>query len=159
MTVVSTEVPNARTDVGADLLVGPSELVAKMERFLEYQRSYRSHSPLTVSTYRCDLNQFCRWLKGRLGHLPEPAVITRELVMQYAVTLSGRAAATVCRKITVLSVFFGFLMDLGELGTNPARRIPLPKPAGRIPNAISEDEAQQLLGAAAVSSRARVYRP
>jgi len=120
----------------------------KVQQFLEYQRSYRSHSPLTVSTYRCDLNQFCRWLVGRLGDLPEPNAITRELVMQYAVTLSGRAAATVCRKITVLSVFFGFLMDLGELGTNPARRIPLPKPAGRIPNAISEDEARQLIGAA-----------
>jgi len=120
----------------------------KIERFLEYQRSYRSHSPLTVSTYRCDLSQFCRWLMGRLGSLPEPSAITRELVMQYAVTLSGRAAATVCRKITVLSVFFGFLMDLGELDTNPARRIPLPKPAGRIPNAISEEDAQRLIAAA-----------
>jgi len=123
-------------------------LAAKIEQFLDYQRSYRSHSPLTVSTYRCDLSQFCRWLIGRLGHLPEPAAITRELVMQYAVTLSGRAAATVCRKITVLSVFFGLLMDLGELDTNPARRIPLPKPAGRIPNAISEEEAQTLIAAA-----------
>ena len=123
-------------------------LAAKIEQFLEYQRSYRSHSPLTVSTYRCDLGQFCNWLSSRLGHLPEPNAITRELVMQYAVTLSGRAAATVCRKVTVLSVFFGFLMDLGELNTNPARRIPLPKPAGRIPNAISEEEAQRLICAA-----------
>jgi site-specific recombinase XerD len=120
----------------------------KVGQFLEYQKSYRSHSPLTVSTYRCDLSQFCQWLVGRLGHLPEPNAVTRELVMQYAVTLSGRAPATVCRKITVLSVFFGFLMDLGELDTNPARRIPLPKPASRIPNAISEDEAQQLIAAA-----------
>ena len=123
-------------------------LAAKIAQFLDYQKSYRSHSPLTASTYRCDLSQFCRWLVGHLGHLPEPSAITRELVMQYAVTLSGRAAATVCRKITVLSVFFGFLMDLGELDTNPARRIPLPKPASRIPNAISEDDAQKLLAAA-----------
>jgi len=120
----------------------------KVGQFLEYQRSYRSHSPLTVSTYRCDLSQFRRWLVGRSERLPEPSAITRELVMQYAVTLSGRAPATVCRKITVLSSFFGFLMDLGELDTNPARRIPLPKPASRIPNAISEDEAQQLIAAA-----------
>jgi len=120
----------------------------RIERFLEYQRSYRSHSPLTVSTYRCDLNQFCQWLKTRLGCLPQPSAITRELVMQYAVTLAGRAPATVCRKITVLSSFFGFLMDLGELDTNPARRIPLPKPASRIPNAVSEDDAQKLVAAA-----------
>jgi site-specific recombinase XerD len=148
MTVVSAEAPGVGNDAGADILIGPSEMTRKVEQFLEYQRSYRSHSPLTVSTYRCDLNQFSRWLVGRMGHLPEPAAITRELVMQYAVTLSGRAAATVCRKITVLSVFFGFLMDLGELDSNPARRIPLPKPASRIPNAISEDEAQQLIAAA-----------
>jgi integrase/recombinase XerC len=123
-------------------------LAAKIEQFLDYQKSYRSHSPLTVSTYRCDLSQFRQWLAGRLGYLPEPRAITRELVMQYAVTLSGRAAATVCRKITVLSVFFGFLMDLGELESNPARRIPLPNPASRIPNAISEEDAQKLVGAA-----------
>jgi len=134
--------------VGAGLLTGQSELEQAMARFLEYQRSYRSHSPLTVSTYRCDLSQFCRWLQGCVGCLPEPSAITRELVMQYAVTLSGRASATVCRKITVLSVFFGFLMDLGELDSNPARRIPLPKPASRIPTAISEEEAQKLIQAA-----------
>jgi site-specific recombinase XerD len=137
------------TTQAVDHAVMRTVLEEKIEQFLDYQRSYRSHSPLTVSTYRCDLSQFRRWLDGRLGHLPEPSAITRELVMQYAVTLSGRAAATVCRKITVLSVFFGFLMDLGELDTNPARRIPLPKPAGRIPSAISEDEAQQLISAAA----------
>jgi len=120
----------------------------RMERFLEYQRSYRSHSPLTVSTYRCDLNQFCQWLTGRLGHLPELNAITRELVMQWTVTLAGLAPASVCRKVSVLSSFFSFLVDLGELDSNPARRIPLPKPAGRIPNAISEDEAQKLIAAA-----------
>jgi site-specific recombinase XerD len=120
----------------------------KIEQFLEYQRSYRSHSPLTVSTYRCDLSQFCQWLKRRLGHLPEPNAVTRELVMQWTVTLAGLAPASVCRKVSVLSSFFSFLVDLGELGGNPARRIPLPKPASRIPNAISEDDAQKLIGAA-----------
>jgi len=119
----------------------------KTEQFLDYQRSYRSHSPLTVSTYRCDLGQFRRWLMGRVGRLPESASITRELVMQWTVTLAGLAPATVCRKVSVLSSFFSFLVDLGELDANPARRIPLPKPASRIPNAISEDEAQQLIGA------------
>jgi len=120
----------------------------KIEQFLEYQKSYRSHSPLTIATYRCDLGQFCGWLNSRLGRLPEPAAISRELVMQWTVQLAGLASATVCRKISALSTFFGFLVDLGELDANPARRIPLPKRAGRIPSAISEDEAQQLIGAA-----------
>jgi len=120
----------------------------KIEQFLEYQKSYRSHSPLTIATYRCDLGQFCNWLNSRRGHLPEPDAVNRELVMQWTVKLAGLASATVCRKISALSTFFGFLVDLGELDANPARRIPLPKPAGRIPSAISEDEAQQLIGAA-----------
>ncbi|UCH36444.1 MAG: tyrosine-type recombinase/integrase [Armatimonadota bacterium] len=92
--------------------------------------------------------QFCKWLSSRLGHLPEPSAVTRELVMQWTVTLAGRASATVCRKVAALSTFFGFLVDVGELHGNPARRIPLPKPASRIPNAISEDEAQSLIAAA-----------
>jgi site-specific recombinase XerD len=132
-----------------DATVGSASLTAKIERFLEYQRSYRSHSPLTIATYRCDLGQFCDWLTSRLGHLPEPDAVTRELVMQWTVRLAGLASATVCRKISALSTFFGFLVDLGELDTNPARRIPLPKPASRIPNAISEEDAQRLIAAAA----------
>jgi len=123
-------------------------LERKIEQFLEYQRSYRSHSPLSISTYRCDLSQFCRWLSGRLGHLPEPSAISRELVMQWTVKLTGLAPATVCRKVSVLSSFFSFLVDLGELESNPARRIPLPKPASRIPESITEDEAQRLISAA-----------
>jgi site-specific recombinase XerD len=68
--------------------------------------------------------------------------------MQWTVKLTGLAPATVCRKVSVLSSFFSFLVDLGELDSNPARRIPLPKPASRIPNAISEEDAQKLIGAA-----------
>jgi len=149
MTIIDAGVAGAGTEVGTALLTGRSELEKAMARFLDYQRSYRGHSRLTISTYRCDLSQFCLWLKGRFGDLPEPASITRELVMQWTVTLAGLAPASVCRKVSVLSSFFSFLADLGELDSNPARRIPLPKPASRIPNAISEEDAQRLLAAAA----------
>jgi len=37
---------------------------------------------------------------------------------------------------------------IGRDGSNPARLIPLPEPASRIPNAISEDDARKLIAAA-----------
>jgi len=123
-------------------------LTEKMEQFLDYQLNYRGHSPLTVSVYRTELDQFCRWLTARLGRLPQAEEINREVVMGWAVSLGGYAPATLRRKLAALSSFFAFLVDLGEISTSPVRSIPLPRAAQRIPEALTEAEIGRLLAAA-----------
>jgi len=91
-----------------------------LPQFLSYLESYRSYSPLTVQSYRCDLRQFQEHLEKQLGGLPGPGEITREQVIHYAVSLSGSAPLTVRRKLACLSSFFGFLADMGYL---PKRRM------------------------------------
>ena len=60
-----------------------------LPQVLSYLESYRSYSPLTVQSYRCDLRQFQEHLERQLGRLPGPGEITREQVIHYAVSLSG----------------------------------------------------------------------
>jgi site-specific recombinase XerD len=116
--------------------------------FLEYMRSYRSCSPLSVQAYRRDLRKFQQFLVSRPGPLPAPAAITRQLVIQYAVSLSHWSPVTVRSKLACLSSFFGFLQDMGYISGNPAKRLPLPKLEQHVPVTLSEEQAQQLLAAA-----------
>jgi len=116
--------------------------------FLEYLRSYRSCSPLSIQAYRATLRNFQQFLCSRPGPLPAPAAITRQLVIQYAVSLSHWSPVTVRSKLACLSSFFGFLQDMGYVSGNPAKRLPLPKLEQHIPVTLSEEQAQQLLAAA-----------
>jgi site-specific recombinase XerD len=116
--------------------------------FLEYMRSYRSCAPLSVQAYRATLCNFQQLLSSRPGPLPTPAAITRQLVIQYAVSLSHWSPITVRSKLACLSSFFGFLQDMGYLSGNPAKRLPLPKLEQHVPVTLSEEQAQQLLAAA-----------
>jgi integrase/recombinase XerC len=116
--------------------------------FLEYMRSYRSCSPLSIQAYRATLRTFQQFLSSRPGPLPAPAAITRQLVIQYAVSLSHWSPITVRSKLACLSSFFGFLQDMGYVSGNPAKRLPLPKLEQHVPVTLSEEQAQLLLAAA-----------
>ena len=116
--------------------------------FLEYLGSYRSCSPLSIQAYRRDLRKFQQFLVSRPGPLPAPAAITRQLVIQYGMSLSHWSPVTVRSKLACLSSFFGFLQDMGYVSGNPAKRLPLPKLEQHIPVTLSEEQAQQLLAAA-----------
>jgi site-specific recombinase XerD len=125
-----------------------SAFLENIVKFLDYQGNYRGHSPLTLDVYRCDLRQFVNFLRQRFNRLPDPVEISREIIVQWAVSLANLSPLSVRRKVASISSFFGFLIDMGELSVNPARRIPLPKPASRIPSALSEEDAQRLVRAA-----------
>ena len=126
----------------------PISFAEAVPRFLEYVGSYRSYSPTTVRAYATDLRQFQEFLTGALGHLPHPGDLTREQVIQFGVSLSGRAPLSIRRKLACLSSFFGFLCDMGLIVGNPARRLPLPKTVQPVPVCLTEEQARQLLEAA-----------
>jgi len=124
-----------------------------VERFLDYVSSYRGYSRLTVRAYACDLRQFREFAEGRVGHMPAPDEISREMVIQFGVHLKGAAALTVRRKYGCLSSFFGFLQDMGLAQANPARRLPLPRVSQPVPVCLNEDLAHRLVEAAAHDPR------
>jgi site-specific recombinase XerD len=119
-----------------------------VDLFIEYLRTYRGYSDLTVRAYQTDLRQFREFLGKRQGRVPAPDEIQRETVVQFAASLAGKAAWTVRRKIACLSSFYAYLMDMGHVHHNPAHRVPLPKVAQKVPVALDEDEARALAQAA-----------
>jgi len=119
----------------------PITFADAVSRFLDYLASYRSYSPATVRAYRTDLRRFRKFLCDGNGREPAPAEITRQMVVQFAVSLSGMAPLTVRRKLACLSSFFGFLQDMGYVQGNPARGLPLPKVEQLVPVTLSREDA------------------
>jgi site-specific recombinase XerD len=144
-TCAETEGRATARQSGADSGLDFEQAVAM---FLEYMRSYRSCAPLSVQAYAANLRNFQQFLSSRPGPLPTSAAITRQVVIQYAVSLSHWSPVTVRSKLACLSSFFGFLQDMGYVQGNPAKRLPLPKLEQHVPVTLSEEQAQQLLAAA-----------
>jgi site-specific recombinase XerD len=116
--------------------------------FLDYLKEYRSFSPWTVRAYATDLRMLREFLEKRLGRVPRPTEITRELIVQFGVSLRGAAPLTLRRKYACISSFFGFLQDMGYAQGNPARRLPLPRVSQPVPVCLTEEMAQRLIAAA-----------
>jgi integrase/recombinase XerC len=119
-----------------------------VREFLSYIRDYRSFSGLTVRAYGTDMRMLRAFLEKRLGRVPPPSEITREMIVQFGVSLRKPAPLTLRRKYACISSFFGFLQDMGYAQANPARRLPLPRVSEYVPVFLSEEMAQQLIAAA-----------
>ena len=119
-----------------------------VKEFLNYIRDYRSFSGLTVRAYGTDMRMLRAFLEQRLGRVPSPTEITREMIVQFGVSLRKPAPLTLRRKYACISSFFGFLQDMGYAQTNPARRLPLPRVSEHVPVYLTEEMAQQLIAAA-----------
>jgi len=133
------------TDAAATNDLSYDEVV---KEFLSYLTDYRSFSPLTVRAYGTDMRMLREFLRNRLGRVPAPTEITRELIVQFGVSLRKPAPLTLRRKYACISSFFGFLQDMGYAHANPARRLPLPRVSEYVPVYLSEEMAQQLIAAA-----------
>jgi len=140
-----TAVAGAALALGSQTGISFDEAVSE---FLAYVSGYRGLSPRTITAYTADLRIFRRFLESRLGRVPPPCTITRETVLQFAVSLKGVSPATVHRRCAGLSSFFLFLQDMGYAQTNPARQVPLPKLSKPLPVCLTRETVRKLLEAA-----------
>jgi len=138
----------------ADLPHQPTESLAPLPfpdattMFLDYMARYRQCSPLTIQAYGRDLERFTDFLHRRFGRLPSPDEINRQVLVQFAVTLSGAAPLTVRRKLACLSSFFKLMQDMGYVNGNPAHGLPLPKKKQPVPVTVTDEQVQRIVRAA-----------
>ena len=148
---MATAVPQGRVGlerVELDSGPGSSGFEEAAQSFLDYVGTYRGCSQNTVDAYDLDLRALSGFLWRRFGRLPQPSEITRQVVIQFAVSLAGGAPRTVRRRIGCLSSFLSFLEDVGSIMANPARRIPLPKIKQNLPQIMTQEETNRVLAAA-----------
>jgi integrase/recombinase XerC len=130
--------------------VSEESLAATIDRFLQYLRVERNASPLTIKSYREDLEALVEFLSERhRGRCPEPADLTTLDLRGYASAMhsAGYAKTTIARRLASLRSFFRFGQREGWTKTNPAKPLRNPRRGRSLPHFLSTSELDRLLSA------------
>lgn len=114
-----------------------TRLDEQIGQFLEHCERVVRLSPKTVRAYRCDLDQFARWLAEEA----RPQEPTRDDLRSYVCHLNGiYAPSTAKRKVAALHAFFSWRLEEG-LGDDPfyGLRIRIHEPL-RLPRTIPQQD-------------------
>jgi integrase/recombinase XerD len=114
--------------------------------YLAHLSVERGASANTIDAYRRDLVDYAEFLASR--NVSGPDAVAREDVTAFVGVLRGRglAPSTVERKVAALKGFHKFLVREGVTDNHPTARVPLPKVPERLPDVLSIDDVDRLLG-------------
>jgi integrase/recombinase XerC len=112
--------------------------------FLQYIQYIKHYSPLTVESYRKDLEQFFQYCS-----LPDDdeTRIDHHQVRGWIVYLmeSGHTARTTNRKISTLKTYFKYLLKEGVITSNPVSKVLTPKSDRKLPVFVNENQMNSLI--------------
>ena len=131
-------------------------MLDRVEDFLHYLSAERGSSKNTIDAYRNDLTSLSRFAAARKpaanngannGHATGVKSIDRQLVLDFLADLNQRqyAKATVARKVAAVKSFCAFLIDAGDLTSNPTAEIDSPRAPKPVPKPMSTTEVDSLL--------------
>ena len=118
-----------------------------IDRFLRAMVAEKGASPLTVKSYREDLQQLAEFLASAGCRSPGDA--SSAILRRFAGGLhaAGYAPATVARKLASTRSFYAFGQREGWMRTNPAKPIRGPRRARKLPKFLTGGEIGKLLAA------------
>jgi integrase/recombinase XerD len=132
----------ARAEPAANPETPPAALA--VSEFLDYVRVEKGLATNSLASYGRDLAGFAEYLK-RLGKTPEQ--IRRDDVRDYLASLyrRGLSARSVARHLVSLRNFFRFLLQEGEIQSDPALQVDAPKIGHTLPKYLTTEEVDALL--------------
>jgi integrase/recombinase XerD len=117
-----------------------------IELFLDVQWMERGLSENTLAAYRNDLNGLSAWLAPRGRGI---AAARREDLLDYLSerVVRGARPRTTARLLSSLRRFYRYLVREGRRSDDPTLRIDMPRIGRPLPDSLSEEEVETLLGA------------
>jgi integrase/recombinase XerC len=135
-----------------------------IERFIQYLRYERNHSPQTIREYRRDTQQFADFVTPPGEEPPPLSQIDHRVVREYVGMMYDRGLerASVARRLASLRTFFKFCVREKYTPQNPARLVKTPKLAHRVPRVLTAEELNgflDMLGKTKRSKNSQRKRP
>jgi site-specific recombinase XerC len=121
-----------------------------LDQFVTYLQT-QDRSPHTIAAYRRDVSAFFAWLAQRIDREVPTVEVTTFDVQKYRdhlVTL-GRKPAGINRRLAGLRAFFGWMVETGQVATNPAVEVKGVRQDRRVPKALNAQEVYKLQRTAA----------
>jgi integrase/recombinase XerC len=118
-----------------------------IEDFLRYLEKEKRYSGHTLTAYGVDLKQFDEFLSTTF-EVDGWEQVTSSMVRTWLVDLNEKdiSSKSVGRKLSSVKSFYKFLQKQGHVKSNPAGLLSGPKVGKRLPEYISEKEANDLVG-------------
>ncbi|MCX7914916.1 MAG: tyrosine recombinase XerC [Verrucomicrobiae bacterium] len=120
---------------------------ALVDEFLEYLRTQRNASELTIRNYGAELGAFATWWEQQAGRAVNWGQVEPLHVRGYVVALAERGlqAATVQLKLSALRSFYRWLVRNRHVGQNPVADVRGPKRARSLPQFLTVQQVATLL--------------
>ena len=114
-----------------------------VDQFLLHLRAQRNFARNTIKAYQFDLGEFLAYAAGKAA---SPAGMDRLLMRGYIASISDRKVSrnTLLRKISAVRSFVQYLLETGQLETDPFDLITIPKKEKRLPRFLTEGEVGKL---------------
>lgn len=117
-------------------------------KFLEEEKGYTNN---TIAAYRNDLTQFANYMEPRIESF---ASVNKITITDYIAHLQTDerykySSSTIARKVAAIKSFFHYLIAESIVSSDPTATLDSPKVEKRLPQAVSIEEINKLLQAAA----------
>ena len=128
-----------------------------IEPFLDYLVLERGLRPQSAAAYESDLKRFLAYLADPDNGLasPQPSKIGHEVLHDYVARLldAGTAPTSIRRAQSALRAYFAFLVGEELVAEDPTERMDGPKPAKKLPEFLTQAEADRVMEAVDPDSR------
>lgn len=117
-----------------------------VDHFIDYLKLERNYSEKTVSSYRCDLDLFKKFITN-LDDSIDLLTVDKDVIRLWVVEMmdGGLTSTTVNRKLSTLRSFYRFLRIRGLIDSSPVASIHGPKNKKPLPQFVKESEMNNLL--------------
>jgi len=117
-----------------------------IERFVRYLEHERRASPHTVAAYGRDLEQLARFVEEQLGGTPTPKQVDTFLLRKWLGMLARQATpSTIGRKLAAVRTFGSWMVERGELTSDPAAQLQNPKVSRPLPAFLNMEAAASVV--------------
>ena len=113
-----------------------------MRSYLHFCRAEKGLTINTLESYRRDLKQLAGFLQQRSAE--SVALDTLRLYLDH-LRRAGLSNRSIGRHVTTIRGFFGFLLEEGEIGANPAELLMAPKAGSALPKYLDQAKVDKLL--------------
>ena len=118
-----------------------------LERFAEYLVLEQGASARTRDAYARDLGQLVEWLALHKVQRPDQVAAAHLREFVYSLKDDGRSPATIRRRISAIRTWYRFLLTEGVVKADPSERLETPKRWRTLPDVLTPDEIERLIGA------------
>jgi integrase/recombinase XerD len=118
-----------------------------LERFDDYLALEQGSADRTREAYRRDLDRFVAFALTKSARAPQDADARLLRAFVFHLKDIGLAPASIRRTVSALRTYFSFLLGENVLTADPSERLELPSRWRTLPEVLTPEEVQRLVGA------------